>query len=57
MNNFAEELDINWAEPSLEAPEELSRSWGKNFGFDYYYPLVSRSPQIKDILIVFLNAA
>ena len=50
MNNFAEELDYNWEEPSLEAPEELSRSWGKNFGFDYYYPLVSRSPQIKDIL-------
>lgn len=50
MNSIAEELDLSWEEPSLEAPEELSRSWGKNFGFDYYYPLVSRSPQIKDIL-------
>ncbi len=50
MNSFAEELDLSWAEPSLEAPEKISRSWGKNFGFDYYYPLVSRSPKIKDIL-------
>ncbi len=24
--------------------------WGKNFGFDFHYPLVSRSPQIKEIL-------
>ena len=23
MNNFAEELDLSWAEPSLEAPEEI----------------------------------
>lgn len=50
MNNFAEELDLSWAEPSLETPEKLSRSWGKNYGFDYYYPLVSRSPRIKEIL-------
>lgn len=50
MNNFAEELDLSWAETSLETPEKLSRNWGKNFGFDYYYPLVSRSPRIKDIL-------
>lgn len=50
MNSYAEELDFSWAETSLEAPEEVSRSWGKNFGFDYYYPLVSRSPQIKEIL-------
>ncbi len=50
MNNFAEELDLSWAEPSLETPESLSRNWGKNFGFDYYYPLVSRSPKIKEIL-------
>ncbi|MFZ5516338.1 MAG: sigma-54 interaction domain-containing protein [Candidatus Zhuqueibacterota bacterium] len=50
MNNFAEELDLSWAETSLEAPEEITQSWGKNFGFDYYYPLVSRSLQIKEIL-------
>ena len=24
--------------------------WGKNFGFDFHYPLVSRSPEIKEIL-------
>ncbi|MFQ5633405.1 MAG: sigma-54 interaction domain-containing protein, partial [bacterium] len=23
--------------------------WGKNFGFDFHYPLVSRSPEIKEI--------
>ena len=50
MNNFAKELDLSWAENNLEAPEEMTRNWGKNFGFDYYYPLVSRSPQIKEIL-------
>jgi len=50
MNNFAEELDLSWVAPSLETPEKTSRNWGKNFGFDYYYPLVSRSPKIKEIL-------
>ncbi len=50
MNNFAEELDLSWAETKLEAPGKLSRNWGKNYGFDYYYPLVSRSPRIKEIL-------
>ncbi|MFQ5605202.1 MAG: sigma-54 interaction domain-containing protein [bacterium] len=24
--------------------------WGKNYGFDFHYPLVSSSPEIKDIL-------
>ncbi len=26
-----------------------STEWSKNFGFDYHYPLVSRSPEIKEI--------
>jgi len=50
MNNFAEELDLSWAGPSLESPDNISRNWGKDFGFDYYYPLVSRSTRIKEIL-------
>ena len=50
MNNFAEELDLSWAETSLDTSDTLTRSWGKNLGFDYYYPLVSRSPKIKQIL-------
>ena len=50
MNNFAEELDLSWAGTGLESPDNLSRNWGKDFGFDYYYPLVSRSPKIKEIL-------
>jgi len=50
MNNYAEKLDLSWAGSSLESPENLTRNWGKDFGFDYYYPLVSRSPRVKDIL-------
>jgi transcriptional regulator with GAF, ATPase, and Fis domain len=57
MGNFAKELDLSWAETSLESPESLSRNWGKNFGFDYYYPLVSRSSRIKDILALVKKVA
>ena len=31
----------------IEKPEESE--WGKNFGFDFHYPLVSRSVEIKQI--------
>jgi len=50
MNGYTKELDLKWAESNLKNPDEMNRSWGKNFGFDYYYPLVSRSPQIREIL-------
>lgn len=50
MNGHSKELDLDWAEKNLKNPGDLNRTWGKNFGFDYYYPLVSRSPQIRDIL-------
>ncbi|RMD92317.1 MAG: sigma-54-dependent Fis family transcriptional regulator [Calditrichaeota bacterium] len=29
--------------------KEVENVWGKNFGFDFHYPLVSRSPEIKEI--------
>jgi len=50
MNGYSKELDLNWTETNLDNPQAINRSWGKNFGFDYYYPLVSRSPQIREIL-------
>ena len=35
------------------APNDIyslpTSSWGKNYGFDYHYPIVSRSPEIKEI--------
>ncbi len=37
---------------SMSKPKEeepLNGGWGKNFGFDFHYPLVSRSPEIKEI--------
>ncbi|MCI0513352.1 sigma 54-interacting transcriptional regulator [candidate division KSB1 bacterium] len=34
----------------LGEEKDIYGTLGKNFGFDYYYPLVSRSPEIKEIL-------
>ena len=51
---------------TIEAPKELDfdaippeaeSSWGKNFGFDYHYPLVSRSPEIKEIFSIIKKVA
>ncbi len=51
---------------TIEAPKELDldsippdaeSSWGKNFGFDYHYPLVSRSPEIKEIFSLIKKVA
>lgn len=50
MLEFARKFNIDWTESISESENELNRSLEKNFGFDYYYPLVSRSPQIKNIL-------
>jgi transcriptional regulator with AAA-type ATPase domain len=38
-------------------PADIEISWGKNFGFDYHYPLVSRSPEIKEIFSVIKKVA
>jgi transcriptional regulator with GAF, ATPase, and Fis domain len=50
MNGYSKELDINWVETNLKPTDDLTLNLRKNSGFDYYYPLVSRSPQIKEIL-------
>ncbi|MCA9744481.1 MAG: sigma-54-dependent Fis family transcriptional regulator [Deferribacteres bacterium] len=36
---------------------DLESAWGKNFGFDYHYPLVSRSPEIKEIFALIKKVA
>ncbi|HDP97646.1 MAG TPA: sigma-54-dependent Fis family transcriptional regulator [bacterium] len=49
MNKFAEEFDSRWMEKCLEIHSDISRELVKNFGFDHYYPLVSKSSKIKHI--------
>ncbi|TDI96109.1 MAG: sigma-54-dependent Fis family transcriptional regulator [Caldithrix sp.] len=43
----------DWTRQSMSKPKDeeqsLNGDWGKNFGFDFHYPLVSRSPEIKEI--------
>ncbi|MFQ5752992.1 MAG: sigma-54 interaction domain-containing protein [bacterium] len=34
----------------IDSQNIKNSDWGKNYGFDFHYPLVSRSPQIKEIL-------
>jgi len=50
MSNIAEEYNVDWMENYLEISGGLSRNLMKNYGFDYYYPAVSKSPKIKEIL-------
>ncbi len=57
MDVYTKELDLNWARTQLDTPVDGGKRWGKNFGFDYYYPLVSRSPQIKEILSLIKKVA
>ncbi|RMD97230.1 MAG: sigma-54-dependent Fis family transcriptional regulator [Calditrichaeota bacterium] len=45
------ELDLK------QLPKEIESTWGKNFGFDYHYPLVSRSPEIKEIFSLIKKVA
>jgi len=45
------DLDLEVVTPDIE------NSWGKNFGFDYHYPLVSRSPEIKEIFSLIKKVA
>lgn len=49
MRKFAGELDARWVEKCLEIFGDVSKDLVKNFGFDQYYPLVSKSPKIKEI--------
>jgi len=43
----------NLTRQSMSKPKDeeqpLNGGWGKNFGFDFHYPLVSKSPEIKEI--------
>jgi len=50
MNFSAEEIDPRVVEECLEIPGGIPKDQVKNFGFDYYYPLVSKSSKIKEIL-------
>lgn len=49
MNEQSNDILDNIRE-KLNKSDEVNGALGKNFGFDYYYPLVSRSPEIKAIL-------
>ncbi len=48
MEELVEER-IDASDLMLDFPDVAERSWGSNFGFDYYYPIVSRCPEIKQI--------
>ncbi len=37
--------------------DALIEGWGKNFGFDFHYPLVSRSPEIREIFKIIKKVA
>ena len=50
MDGYKELLDVNLAESNFGSGNGPSVNWNDESGFDYYYPLVSRSPQIKEIL-------
>jgi len=51
------ELDVKDLELVESMPPDGESSWGKNFGFDYHYPLVSRSPEIKEIFSLIKKVA
>jgi len=50
MINIAEKFENSWMDKCLEIPGDMPGNVVENFGFDYYSPLVSRSPKIKGIL-------
>ncbi|MFQ5638813.1 MAG: sigma-54 interaction domain-containing protein [bacterium] len=47
--DFLEKFRNNSMLSIKELKKSESTEWSKNFGFDYHYPLVSRSPEIKEI--------
>lgn len=57
VDNYRDEvhnLDIENLARQLMSKNKIDEQsqnggWGKNFGFDFHYPLVSRSPEIKEI--------
>ena len=50
--------EINRKMPDHTNKREFDElGWGKNFGFDFHYPLVSRSPEIKEIFRVIKKVA
>ena len=44
-----EDLTRQFMSKPKNEEQPLTGGWGKNFGFDFHYPLVSRSPEIKEI--------
>jgi len=44
-----EDLTQQFMSKPKSEEQPLNGGWGKNFGFDFHYPLVSRSPDIKEI--------
>ncbi len=49
MNNFAEEIDEYLVARHLEIPVSSSRELVKDYGFDHFYPALSRNQKIKEI--------
>ncbi|MFQ5823052.1 MAG: sigma-54 interaction domain-containing protein [bacterium] len=44
-----EEIIRHSMSKTREIQKTKDSNWGKNFGFDFHYPLVSRSPEIREI--------
>lgn len=44
-----EDLTRQFMSKPKSEEQPLNGGWDKNFGFDFHYPLVSRSPEIKEI--------
>ncbi|KAA3612589.1 MAG: sigma-54-dependent Fis family transcriptional regulator [Calditrichaeota bacterium] len=49
MTNITATEEFEQFEAATIPKEALQTGSGKNYGFDYHYPLVSRSPEIKEI--------
>lgn len=56
MEELVEER-VRASEAMLDFPDVAERSWGNNFGFDYYYPIVSRCPEIKQVYALIKKVA
>ncbi|MFQ5650482.1 MAG: sigma-54 interaction domain-containing protein [bacterium] len=52
-----EEIKRQSMSQSKKSQSHSNNGWGKNFGFDFHYPLVSRSPEIKEIFNVIKKVA
>ena len=56
MENSTATAEFKKIDPG-KFPKDIESTWGKNFGFDYHYPLVSRSPEIKEIFSLIKKVA